>query len=150
MVTAPAEGHPAPGPSALRASPLSVVAMSMSNVAVAPVPAPPAPPTDGPSSTSSPHVVLAMPPPQLGMSMGVGGSAEPLKRKRGRPRKYVGPEGGGAAGSPVTMQLGLQPPHSSSGGSPHTPGSGKKRGRPLGSGKKQQLASLGTGGPHLL
>jgi len=118
----------------------------MSNAAAAPVTAPPPPPpTDGPSSTSSPHVVLAMPPPQLGMSMGVGGSAEPLKRKRGRPRKYVGPEGGGAAGSPVNMQLGLQPPHSSS-GSPHTPGSGKKRGRPLGSGKKQQLASLGTGG----
>ncbi|KAJ7962374.1 AT-hook motif nuclear-localized protein [Quillaja saponaria] len=58
---------------------------------------------------------------------------EPLKRKRGRPRKY-GPDG--------TVSLALSP---SSSTHPTTVTSSEKRGRgrPPGSGKKQQLASLG-------
>ncbi|MED6115789.1 hypothetical protein PIB30_094088 [Stylosanthes scabra] len=62
----------------------------------------------------------------------VGG--EPLKRKRGRPRKY-GPDG--------TVSLALTPTPATHPGTitqaPHKRG----RGRPPGSGKKQQLASLG-------
>lgn len=69
-------------------------------------------------------------------------TAEPvIKRKRGRPRKY-GPEG--------TMSLALSPAPSSAPGSVSGIGSGsstplqkRARGRPPGSGRKQQLASLG-------
>ncbi|XP_068640846.1 AT-hook motif nuclear-localized protein 9-like [Aristolochia californica] len=61
---------------------------------------------------------------------------EPVKRKRGRPRKY-GPDG--------TVSLALSPLPSTSplapGSSPSTQKRG--RGRPPGSGRKQQLASLG-------
>lgn len=61
--------------------------------------------------------------------------AEPPRRKRGRPRKY-GPEG--------AVSLGLSP-------STSTPArklvssQRRGRGRPPGSGRKQQLASLGKG-----
>eukprot|EP00268_Persea_americana_P003769 TRINITY_DN1114_c1_g1_i3.p1 TRINITY_DN1114_c1_g1~~TRINITY_DN1114_c1_g1_i3.p1 ORF type:complete len:339 (+),score=80.90 TRINITY_DN1114_c1_g1_i3:347-1363(+) len=69
-------------------------------------------------------------------------SAEPVvKRKRGRPRKY-GPDG--------TVSLALSPTPSSTAGSVLGIGSGsstplqkRSRGRPPGSGRKQQLASLG-------
>ncbi|XP_023006607.1 AT-hook motif nuclear-localized protein 9-like [Cucurbita maxima] len=66
-------------------------------------------------------------------SGGMMGS-EPVKRKRGRPRKY-GTEG--------TVSLALSP--SPSAVNPAIVGSSPKRGRgrPPGSGKKQQLASLG-------
>ncbi|XWS20814.1 hypothetical protein CRYUN_Cryun30bG0001600 [Craigia yunnanensis] len=83
----------------------------------------------------------------LNMSMG----SEPLKRKRGRPRKY-GPDG--------TIPLALIPAPSSvsinqsnsgggfpspSGESVSSPTSAKKaRGRPPGSGKKHQLEALGS------
>ncbi|XVF74059.1 hypothetical protein PTKIN_Ptkin13bG0031300 [Pterospermum kingtungense] len=103
----------------------------------------------------------------VNMSMGIGTGNEPLKRKRGRPRKY-GPDG--------SMPLGLiqQPPSSvnsggggfpspspppplppTSGGSASSPSSTKKaRGRPLGSGKKHQLEALGSAGvgftPHVI
>ncbi|KAK9164764.1 hypothetical protein Syun_005666 [Stephania yunnanensis] len=92
---------------------------------------------------------------QHGLNMNMG---EPLKRKRGRPRKY-GPDG--------TMALALTPTastaaaataappvgfSSSSAGSPSL--SKKARGRPPGSGKKQQMAALGSGGigftPHVI
>ncbi|KAF8409879.1 hypothetical protein HHK36_002397 [Tetracentron sinense] len=83
----------------------------------------------------------------LNMNMG-----EPMKRKRGRPRKY-GPDG--------TMALALTPapPAIQSGGfspsSAASPSSSKKaRGRPPGSGKKQQMAALGSAGvgftPHVI
>lgn len=60
-------------------------------------------------------------------------ASEPVKRKRGRPRKY-GTEG--------TVSLALSP--SPSAVNPATVASSPKRGRgrPPGSGKKQQLASL--------
>ncbi|KAH9302594.1 hypothetical protein KI387_014177, partial [Taxus chinensis] len=56
---------------------------------------------------------------------------EPGKRKRGRPRKY-GPDG--------SMALALHPISSTPGFSPSEK---RGRGRPPGSGKKQQLAALG-------
>ncbi|KAJ4963190.1 hypothetical protein NE237_023129 [Protea cynaroides] len=98
---------------------------------------------------------------QHGLNMNMG---EPMKRKRGRPRKY-GPDG--------TMALALTPvsPTVPSGGfsSPSTtattaaaaaaaasssPSSKKARGRPPGSGKKQQMDALGSSGmgfmPHVI
>ncbi|KAF5731721.1 putative DNA binding protein [Tripterygium wilfordii] len=79
-----------------------------------------------PSTTVSPH----------GVNMGapsVVPPGEPVKRKRGRPRKY-GPDG--------TVSLALSP---SSSTHPGTITSTQKRGRgrPPGTGRKQQLASLG-------
>ncbi|XP_054783798.1 AT-hook motif nuclear-localized protein 9-like [Prosopis cineraria] len=85
------------------------------------------------SSAISPHGV------NVGASSGVP-SGEPVKRKRGRPRKY-GPDG--------TVSLALTPLSSSHPGTGQS-GSGtvtqshkRGRGRPPGTGKKQQLASLG-------
>lgn len=68
---------------------------------------------------------------------GVPSSGEPVKKKRGRPRKY-GPDGS------VSLMLSPMSATASS-----TPGSGtssekRPRGRPPGSGRKQQLATLGT------
>ncbi|KAG6510588.1 hypothetical protein ZIOFF_028613 [Zingiber officinale] len=69
---------------------------------------------------------------------------EPVKRKRGRPRKY-GPEGSVAlALSPISTSA----PASSVIGSVSASGSGvptqkRRRGRPPGTGRKQVLASLG-------
>ncbi|KAJ8526915.1 hypothetical protein K7X08_029392 [Anisodus acutangulus] len=64
------------------------------------------------------------------------GSGDPVKKKRGRPRKY-GPDR-------TNMPLALSPLSSnpSSGGS-ITPGPKRIRGRPPGSGWKQQLANVG-------
>ncbi|KAF8379101.1 hypothetical protein HHK36_028530 [Tetracentron sinense] len=74
---------------------------------------------------------------------------ESVKKKRGRPRKY------GADGS---MALALAPLSSASPGQSATPSSEpaykKNRGRPPGSGKKQQLDALGSAGtaftPHVI
>ncbi|CAA7408016.1 unnamed protein product [Spirodela intermedia] len=86
----------------------------------------------------------------------ISAAEPPLKRKRGRPRKY-GPDG--------TMALALSPVSSAGGsgqnaGSPLSPLSGsspgmkKARGRPPGSGRKQQMAALGSAGigftPHVI
>ncbi|WJX53938.1 hypothetical protein P8452_39878 [Trifolium repens] len=71
----------------------------------------------------------------IGASSG-GPSSEPVKKKRGRPRKY-GPDG--------TVSLKLSPmsaPANSTQGS-STPSEKRGRGRPRGSGRKQQLATLG-------
>lgn len=64
-----------------------------------------------------------------GSNVGGAESVEPVKRKRGRPRKY-GPDG--------TVSLALTPGEASEG-----PAQKRGRGRPPGSGRKQQLAALG-------
>lgn len=73
-----------------------------------------------------------------GVNVGVSSGAatgEPVKRKRGRPRKY-GPDG--------TVSLALTPaPPATHHGVVSTQGQKRGRGRPPGSGKKQQLASSG-------
>lgn len=74
-----------------------------------------------------------------GINVNMG--SEPLKRKRGRPRKY-GPDGSMALGSapkPPTVAI-----NQSSGGSASPTSLKKVRGRPPGSGKKQQLELLGN------
>lgn len=77
-----------------------------------------------------------------GMSMSMQ-KLEPMKRKRGRPRKY-GPDG--------NMALALAPLSSTPG--LFSPSQKRGRGRPPGSGKKQQLAALGSAGvgftPHVI
>ncbi|CAN6461729.1 unnamed protein product [Victoria cruziana] len=83
-------------------------------------------PVEPPATTVSPHGV------STGMSGGVV-SSEPVKRKRGRPRKY-GPDG--------TMALALKPLSSATPPSA-TPLQKRGRGRPPGSGRKQQLAAFG-------
>ncbi|KAI3892256.1 hypothetical protein MKX03_030658 [Papaver bracteatum] len=108
-----------------------------------------------------------------GLNMNVSGG-EPMKRKRGRPRKY-GPDGSIAGQltitappppaptgpTPTLVPVQLQPPvsvqpppppppglsNSSTPTSPPSPSSMKKsRGRPPGSGKKHQMDALGSGG----
>ncbi|KAF2315319.1 hypothetical protein GH714_038822 [Hevea brasiliensis] len=75
--------------------------------------------------------------PQHGVNVGAPSamppSGEPVKRKRGRPRKY-GPDG--------TVSLALSSSLSTHPGT-ITPTQKRGRGRPPGSGRKQQLASLG-------
>ncbi|XP_078427497.1 AT hook motif DNA-binding family protein [Wolffia australiana] len=110
-----------------------------------------------PTAIHSPQVMRPLPGPSTSLPTrptfqiepsNIGNPAEPMKRKRGRPRKY-GPEG--------TMSLGLSPLSSAGGGS--GPGSSglvsmagsgsapstlkRGRGRPPGTGRKQQLASCG-------
>ncbi|KAK7318251.1 hypothetical protein RJT34_02950 [Clitoria ternatea] len=64
-------------------------------------------------------------------------SSEPVKKKRGRPRKY-GPEG------PVSLRLSpMSAPANSTALVPISPSQKRGRGRPPGSGRKQQLAALG-------
>ncbi|KAD4178371.1 hypothetical protein R6Q59_021959 [Mikania micrantha] len=63
------------------------------------------------------------------------GSESIVKKKRGRPRKYA-PEGS-------HMALGLTPAPVVQSPDPTTPTPQKKRGRPRGSGRKQQLANVG-------
>ncbi|OVA14060.1 protein of unknown function DUF296 [Macleaya cordata] len=77
------------------------------------------------SSAISPHGV------NVGVSQG-----EPVRRKRGRPRKY-GPDG---AVSLALSPISSTPPVSTSSLSPTQK---RGRGRPPGTGRKQQLASLG-------
>ncbi|XP_071685875.1 AT-hook motif nuclear-localized protein 5-like [Rutidosis leptorrhynchoides] len=63
------------------------------------------------------------------------GNESVVKKRRGRPRKYA-PEGS-------HMALGLKPASSVASPDPNTPTPEKKRGRPPGSGRKQQLANVG-------
>ena len=71
----------------------------------------------------------------MGVSPGVP-SGEPIKKKRGRPRKY-GPDG------PVSLQL--SPMFAAPNATPGSNSSSQKRarGRPPGTGRKQKLADLG-------
>ncbi|XP_052201501.1 AT-hook motif nuclear-localized protein 10 isoform X2 [Diospyros lotus] len=87
--------------------------------------------------------------------------SEPMKRKRGRPRKY-GPDGTmalalspappGSSQSPGTFSS--PPPSTLSGGSGSASSFKKARGRPPGSSKKQQMEALGSAGvgftPHII
>lgn len=110
-------------------------------------PVTPPSPTYQPTNTTNPADggPTGLTSPQ-GVNMNMGGS-EPMKRKRGRPRKY-GPDG--------TMSLALVPSPTSgsanqSGGGGFSPQGGsaspnslkKARGRPPGSSKKHQLEALG-------
>ncbi|GAV81061.1 DUF296 domain-containing protein [Cephalotus follicularis] len=79
-----------------------------------------------PSSAISPHGLNVSAPSAVP-------STEPVKRKRGRPRKY-GPEG--------AVSLALSPSSSTHPGT-ISPTQKRGRGRPPGTGRKQQLASLG-------
>ncbi|XVF10612.1 hypothetical protein REPUB_Repub07fG0197600 [Reevesia pubescens] len=85
--------------------------------------------TGEPKSISFPHGI------NMGVSSGMP-PGEPVKKKRGRPRKYA-PDG--------QVSLGLLPmpakPKPSSGSD--ASGQRRNRGRPPGSGRKQQLATLG-------
>ncbi|RDX95769.1 AT-hook motif nuclear-localized protein 5, partial [Mucuna pruriens] len=74
--------------------------------------------------------------PDGGGGGGVPSSGEPVKKKRGRPRKY-GPDG--------AVSLGLSPMSATANSTPGSasPSEKRPRGRPPGSGRKQQLASLG-------
>ncbi|CAL9778760.1 unnamed protein product [Musa acuminata subsp. burmannicoides] len=92
---------------------------------------------EGPSPMMAPH--------GLNITMG-----EPVKRKRGRPRKY-GPDGtmalaliptsAAASGAPGGGGFSLSPTGTTNRASSADP-SKKARGRPPGSGKKQQMAAL--------
>ncbi|KAI3689548.1 hypothetical protein L2E82_47508 [Cichorium intybus] len=66
----------------------------------------------------------------------VSGNESVMKKKRGRPRKYA-PDG-----SDTALAL-LKPAPPATSPEPNTPATQKKRGRPPGSGRKQQLANVG-------
>ncbi|XVF73218.1 hypothetical protein PTKIN_Ptkin12aG0183800 [Pterospermum kingtungense] len=83
-------------------------------------------PVESPSGIT-PHSVDAGTPSQLP-------PRETVKRKRGRPRKY---------GSDGTVSLALTPPAPATHPGTITPSQKRGRGRPPGTGRKQQLASLG-------
>ncbi|WVZ12724.1 hypothetical protein V8G54_017254 [Vigna mungo] len=96
--------------------------------------------------SSSPGINLSSSPGiNLGSSPDGGGgggggmpsSGDPVKKKRGRPRKY-GPDSG-------TVSLRLSPLSATANSTPGsgTPSEKRPRGRPPGSGRKQQLANLG-------
>ena len=89
----------------------------------------------GPDPHPHPHI----PQGQMGASVSAAAAHDHLgRKKRGRPRKYK-PDGSGSgpAPSPCTAIVPVTP------GSGGGPSSEKRRGRPPGSGKMQQLASLG-------
>lgn len=64
-------------------------------------------------------------------------SSEPVKKKRGRPRKY-GPDG------PVSLRLSSMSATQNLTPGSAPPGPKRSRGRPKGTGRKQQLANLGN------
>ncbi|KAK6947774.1 PPC domain [Dillenia turbinata] len=70
----------------------------------------------------------------MAVSSGGMSTGEPAKKKRGRPRKY-GPEG--------AVSLGLSPMSSTPSTGSITPVPKRSRGRPPGTGRRQQLAILG-------
>ncbi|CAK9141231.1 unnamed protein product [Ilex paraguariensis] len=94
---------------------------------------------------------VAAPQPSINTSAG-----ESMKRKRGRPRKYA-PDGSMALTVKSTPPLSgtVQPPTPPSAATGAvSASSGKKRGRPFGSGRKHQVAALGSAGvgftPHII
>ncbi|KAL3360627.1 hypothetical protein AABB24_013852 [Solanum stoloniferum] len=95
----------------------------------------------GGGTLSSTYQVVENPSPHFshGINMSVASSvspgSDPVKKKRGRPRKY-GPDGS-------KMSLGLSPLSSTPSTGSITPGPKRAKGRPPGSGWKQKLAPLG-------
>ncbi|CAK9214786.1 unnamed protein product [Sphagnum troendelagicum] len=90
---------------------------------------------------SGPLPVMSMS-PGTGMTTMSAGSmdrGEPMKRKRGRPRKYTSTDTEGNV-IPLSLPLSASP----TAGTPSSLSERRGRGRPLGSGKKQQLAALGV------
>lgn len=91
---------------------------------------------NGPSPVIAPH----------GLNINMG---EPIKRKRGRPRKY-GPDGAMALALTPVSPPSTGPPSSGAGGFSPSSASAmsatilKKKGRPPGSGRKLQMAALGN------
>ncbi|CAN4075931.1 unnamed protein product [Withania somnifera] len=81
---------------------------------------------------SSPHFPHGI---NMSVASSVSPGSDPVKKKRGRPRKY-GPDGS-------RMSLGLSPLSSTPSSGSITPGPKRAKGRPPGSGWKQQLAPLG-------
>lgn len=71
----------------------------------------------------------------ISMTSSVSPGSDPVKKKRGRPRKY-GPDG-------TNVSLALSPLSSNPPSGSITPGPKRIRGRPPGTGWKQQLASVG-------
>lgn len=101
-------------------------------------------PLEGGSSASR-AVVPVAPRMELGITPALG-NEPPLKRKRGRPRKYTG-DSSPATASGLGNTESLFSALAKKIAAPYTPPPDKLekrgRGRPLGSTKKQQLANLG-------
>ncbi|KAM7277519.1 hypothetical protein ACFE04_019385 [Oxalis oulophora] len=127
-------GMPPSGPVNLQpsvhGSPPGLQSLSNQSMPFGPMGSPSLPMEHPSSNTISPHGVNVNTP-----SM-VGSSSEAAKRKRGRPRKY-GPDTSG------TVSLALSPSSATQPSSNTSPSDKRGRGRPPGTGKKQQLASLG-------
>ncbi|MBA0657118.1 hypothetical protein Goklo_009426 [Gossypium klotzschianum] len=85
--------------------------------------------TGEPKNVSFPHGI------EIGVSSGMP-PGEPVKKKRGRPRKY-------APGGQVSLGLLPLPSKPKSLSGLDTTGQKRKKGRPPGTGRKQQLATLG-------
>lgn len=117
--------------------PISSTSPSPIPLAAAAAPAPASHQGGGGGSASS--VTEGSSPVTLhGLSINIG---EPVKKKRGRPRKY-GPDGTMALALNPTSAAGSMPPAGFS-SSVNSDPTKKVKGRPLGSGKKQQMAALG-------
>lgn len=91
------------------------------------------------SGASIPQTLVMDPASTISPRGSIGASSampqgEPVRRKRGRPRKY---------GAQAAMSLTLTPPPSTQAMSLN-PTQKRGRGRPPGSGRKQQLASFGN------
>lgn len=116
------------------------------------------PPISSPPPTTEIYQVptpgITVPLPDLSL-ITIPNSIEPVKRKRGRPRKYA-PDGSANSGI-------VSPPSAAQSGGGVSPTEGgdvplrkKGRGRPPGSGRKQQLGDLGSAGagtgfkPHII
>lgn len=91
---------------------------------------PPPPPSRAAAGFPHGGVRMAVSPP------GVPSSEQPVKKKRGRPRKYR-PDG------PVSLRLSSMSASQSLTPGSATPTPKRARGRPPGTGRKQQLANLG-------
>lgn len=102
------------------------------------------------AGSSGSHAVVPVQAPRMELSISGApalGNELPLKRKRGRPRKYATGDSSPAGASSVGTTESLFSALAKKIAAPYTPPPDKSekrgRGRPLGSTKKQQLANLG-------